>query len=79
MFGVSHIDALPFLAGLVYALGLWSMWRKWLNKRYIGALVELFVFWTLFSMHGGTMTGGVGATIAALIVGSFFPTKRRKS
>jgi hypothetical protein len=77
MFGLGHIDALPFLAGLVYALGLWSMWHKWLNRRYAGALIELAVFVVLFRMHGNTMTGGVGATIAALIVGSFFPVRKR--
>jgi len=77
MFGVGHIDALPFLAGLVYALGLWSMWHKVLNGRYIGAIVELTIFIVLFRMHGGSMTGGVGSTVAALIVGSLFPSKRR--
>jgi len=78
MFGLGHIDALPIVAGLIYALGLWSMWHKVRNGRFIGAAVELTVFIVLLRMHGGTMTGGVGATVAALIVGSVFPSYKKK-
>ncbi len=77
MFGLGHIDMMPLIAGCIYALGMWSVWHKWLNGRYLGAIVELAVFFVLFKMHGSTLTGGTGATIAALIVGSLFPTKRR--
>lgn len=73
MFGLGHLDIMPLLAGVIYALGAWSMWSKWRNGRYISTLVELAVFFVLFRMHGDSMTGGVGATVAALIVGSFFP------
>lgn len=78
MFGLGHIDALPIVAGLVYALGLWSMWSKVRNGRFIAAAVELTVFVVLLRLHGGTMTSGVGATVAALIVGSVFPGLKRK-
>lgn len=75
--GIAHLDVLPLIAGVLYALGLYSVWHKWLNGRYIGAIVEIAIFALFMKMHGGTLTGGMGATIAALIVGSLFPTRRK--
>ena len=78
MFGLGHIDLMPFITGLVYALGAWSVWHKIRNHRFIAAAVELTVFFVLFKLHGGTLAGGTGATIAALIIGSFFPGYKRR-
>ena len=78
MFGLGHVDLMPLFAGLVYALGIFSVWRKFKTHRYFGAVAELSIFVLLMKLHGGTLAGGVGATIAALIVGTFIsPTKRK--
>lgn len=71
---------MPFLMGVIYFLGLWSLHHKWKHGRYMALVVELVIFFVLFSMHKGTMAGGAGATIAALLAGSLLtPNKRKKS
>ena len=67
-----HIDAAPLFYGLILAIGIFSMMRKFLVLDIIGLIVEVGVFWIVFSMHKGTMTGGMSAAICALIVGLFF-------
>lgn len=75
MFGLGHIDLGPLLYGLVIFIGLWSMWRKLITGRLFGFVVEASVFWLVFSLHGGTMTGGFAATFAALLAGFFIARK----
>lgn len=65
-----HVDAMPFIMGVVYFLGLWSLYHKLSHGRIFAFAFELTVFFVLFSMHKGTMAGGAGATIAALLAGS---------
>lgn len=79
MFGLGHVDMMPLFAGLIYALGILSMWHKFKTRRYFGAITELAVFILLMKLHGGTLAGGVGATIAALIVGMFISPKKRSN
>lgn len=75
---LGHFDLLPLVYGVVIFLGLWSMWRKFMTGRWLQLLIEVAVFWLVFSLHAGTMTGGFAATVAALLAGIFFkPTKRR--
>ncbi|OOV05777.1 hypothetical protein [Rhodoferax fermentans] len=67
-----HIDAAPLFYGLLLAIGIFSMLRK-LLKFDLGTLaVEVIVFYVVFSMHKGTLTGGMSAAICALIVGLAF-------
>ena len=67
-----HIDAAPLFYGLILAFGIFSMLRKLLVLDFVALAVELGVFWVVFSMHKGTMTGGLSAAVCALIVGLFF-------
>jgi hypothetical protein len=76
--GIAHLDMLPLLYGITIFFGLYSMWRKLCTYQLGKFFVELGVFTLVFSLHGGTMTGGFAATIAALLAGMFF-FRRRKS
>jgi hypothetical protein len=67
-----HIDAAPLFYGLLLAIGIFSMLRKLLMLDIATLAVEVFVFYVVFSMHKGTLTGGMSAAICALIVGLFF-------
>jgi hypothetical protein len=75
MFGISHLDIMPLIYGGMIFLGLWSMWRKLVKLRLIGFAIELGVFLLVFSLHGGSVSGGFAATIAALIAGMVFQPK----
>lgn len=77
MFGLGHFDAAPLLYGIVIFIGIWSMWAKLTNGHIFSFAGEVFVFWLVFSLHGGTMGGGFAATVAALIAGAtiFRPSK----
>ena len=70
---ITHFGLVPVIYGLVIFLGLWSMWHKLTTGKILGFVVEVGVFWLVFALHGGSMTGGFAATIAALIAGSVLP------
>lgn len=70
---ITHFGLEPVIYGLVIFLGLWSMWHKLTTGKILGFVVEVGVFWLVFALHGGSMTGGFAATIAALIAGSVLP------
>lgn len=78
--GIGHIDMLPFVCGLVYFVGIWSIWAKFKRGQFLTGLFELVVFVLLFKMHGGSVAGGTGATVASILVGIFLspskPTSR---
>lgn len=78
MFGLGHLDVAPLFYGVLMFFGLWSMWRKFINGRWLGLIVEVTVFSLVFSLHGGTMNGGFAAMIAALISGSVLPRSFKK-
>lgn len=67
-----HIDAAPLFYGLLLAIGIFSMLRKLLALDWLTLTVEVLVFYVVFSMHKGTLTGGMSAAICALIVGLLF-------
>lgn len=67
-----HIDAAPLFYGLLLAIGVLSMLHKLLVLDWLALSVEGLVFYVVFSMHKGTMTGGFSAAICALIIGFVF-------
>lgn len=80
MFGLGHIDLAPLVYGFVIFIGLWSMWSKLVSGQFLAFGVEVFVFWLVFSLHGGSMTGGMAAAFAALLAGFIIPrTLRRRT
>lgn len=79
MFGIGHMDVTPLFYGVVMFLGIWSMWAKLINGRILAFVVEVLVFVLVFTLHGGTMSGGFAAMVCALIAGFVLPRTRRKS
>jgi len=63
----------PILYGVVVFLGLALMWWKLTTGRYLGLTIDIAVFILVFKMHGGSMTGGMSAAVAALLAGLIFP------
>jgi hypothetical protein len=70
MFGVGHLDIMPLVYGVIMFLGIWSMWHKFHQGYFMSFLGEAAVFGLVFWLHGGTMSGGFAAMIAALIAGN---------
>lgn len=68
----SHIDAAPLFYGVLLAIGVLSMLHKVKTSQFLVLGVEIIVFYVVFSMHKGTLTGGMSAAICALIVGLVF-------
>jgi len=62
---LSHINLMPLIYGLVMYGGLHIMYRKLLNGQFKSLLIDVTVFWLVFTLHGGTMAGGFSAMIAA--------------
>lgn len=77
MFGLGHLDVGPLFYGVIIFVGLASMWYKLVNWKLIPFAVEAFVFWLVFALHGGTMTGGMSATVASLMAGIYLSIKSR--
>jgi hypothetical protein len=75
---IPHLDVMPLVYGIVIFLGLFSMWSKLVKRHFIAFIIEVTVFWLVFSLHGGTMAGGFAAAIAALLAGFFFPRMLRR-
>lgn len=80
MFGLAHIDMAPMFYGLVLFIGLLVWVIKWSKGMFFSLFLDISVFFLVFKLHGGTMTGGMAATVAAILAGIFFPLiLRRKS
>jgi hypothetical protein len=63
----------PLLYGVIIFLGLFSLVFKIKHGMWLAFFAELTVFIIVFKLHGGTMSGGFAATVAALIAGIVFP------
>lgn len=77
MFGLGHIDMMPLFYGVVMFLGMWSMYHKLVTANFGGFFIEVFIFWLVFTLHGGTMAGGFSAMICALLFGFFFGRRKK--
>lgn len=77
MLAIPHLDLMPLLYGVVIFIGIASMFSKLISGRIFALIIEVGVFWLVFSLHGGTMTGGFAAAIAALLAGFILPRMGR--
>ena len=68
---LAHIDIMPLIYGVVIFFGIYSMWWKLRRLKLFSFCIEVGIFILVFSLHGGTMTGGFAATVAALLAGIF--------
>lgn len=75
---LSHLGLEPLLYGILIFLGLVVWAIKVQAQMWFSLAIDLGVFWLVFSLHGGTMTGGMAATVAALLSGIFLPLFIRK-
>ncbi len=73
MFALFHAGMEPVFYGLLVFLGLMLMYWKLITFRWFSLTIDIFVFWLVFSLHGGTLAGGMAAAVAALLAGIFFP------
>ena len=73
-----HGSMEPIVYGVVIFLGLLSMVWKLRNGNFLAFIMEVGVFYLVFKLHGGTMSGGFAATIAALLAGLIFPLFLRR-
>lgn len=72
---LGHIDLMPLFYGIIMFIGMWSMYHKLMRGLWLRLVIEIFVFTLVFTLHGGTMTGGFSAMIAALLAGTFLGRK----
>ena len=75
---LAHIDFMPMFYGVVMFLGIAYMYHKLLNGQFISVGTDIFVFWLVFSLHGGSMAGGFSAMIAAALSSMIFPWMFRR-
>jgi hypothetical protein len=54
-------------------LGIAVMWWKLTHGHFLSLIIDITVFALVFKLHGGTMSGGFAAMIAALLAGIFLP------
>jgi hypothetical protein len=64
---------LPIIYGVVIFIGLAIMIIKLRTGHWISLFIDIGVFWFVFKLHGGTMSGAFAATIAAMLSGLVFP------
>lgn len=75
---LAHIDLEPILYGLFMFMGLTVLFWKFTTGRWLGLVIDIGVFWFVFSLHGESMTGGFAAMICAMLAGIVFPLMMRK-
>ena len=63
----------PLVYGVIMFFGLWIMMIKLARGAWTSVAMDVLVFWLVFKLHGGTMSGGFSAMIAALLAGLVFP------
>ena len=70
---LSHIDLQPLFYGIIIAIGLMVVAYHIFTFKIGAVIIDIAVFCLVFWMHGGTLTGGMAAAVAALICGLIIP------
>lgn len=70
---LSHVDMMPIFYGVIVILGIAVVIVHLCTMQFLAAVLDIVIFITVFKMHGGTMTGGMAAAVAALIGGVMLP------
>lgn len=70
---LSHFDFMPLIYGLIMYLGIYVMWYKAVNGKWLSLIIDIVVFTVVFKLHGGSMAGGFSAMVASLLAGITFP------
>jgi hypothetical protein len=70
---LSHLDLMPLFYGVIIILGICVVVIHIATMKIGAALLDVGIFVLVFWMHGGTMTGGMSAAVAALVGGIVIP------
>lgn len=73
---LAHVDMMPLFYGFVMFLGIYSMYYKFTHGNLRGFMIEVAVFSLVFTLHGGTLTGGFSAMVCALLAGVFMGRRK---
>ena len=76
---LAHLDLMPMFYGILMFLGLAYTWHKLIHGQIVSVGLDMFVFWLVFTLHGGSMAGGFSAMIAAALSSLFFPMMVRRA
>lgn len=76
---LAHLDIMPLFYGVLMFAGLSYTFHKLLHGQIVSVGIDMFVFWLVFSLHGGTMAGGFSAMIAAALSSLVFPIMMRRA
>lgn len=79
MYTLLHGSFEPLIYGVVIFMGIALIWWKLTTGRVLSGLIDIAVFWLVFSLHGGTLAGGMAAAVAALLAGLIFPLFLRRT
>lgn len=74
---LGHFDLAPLIYGVVMFIGVAIMWHKLISFHWLSLAIDGLVFYFVFALHGGTMTGGFSAMVAALLAGIYLPLTLR--
>lgn len=76
---LAHLDLMPMFYGILMFLGLAYTWHKLIHGQIVSVGLDMFVFWLVFTLHGGSMAGGFSAMICAALSSLFFPMMVRRA
>ena len=76
---LAHLDIMPMIYGVVMFMGLSVLFHKLVSGKWLSLAIDIGVFWFVFALHGGSMTGGFSAMVAALLAGITFPWMLRRA
>lgn len=68
-----HMDLLPFVYGFMIFVNLFILAYKFKKRMILSFIIDIAVFWAIFNMHSGSMTGALAALIAATFSSMFLP------
>lgn len=70
---LSHIDLNPLFYGLILVLWASVALMHIMQRKFIATVIDLGGFWFVFWLHGGTLTGGMAATVFGLVFSLLAP------
>lgn len=70
---LSHIDLGPVFYGVILAIWMLIVVLHLLNGNILAVIIDIVAFTIVIKIHGGTLTGGMAATVCGLIVSLVIP------
>lgn len=70
---LSHLDMTPIFYGMILAVWFMIIVYHVFSAKLMAVVIDIAVFFIVISLHGGTMTGGMAATVCGVIVSLLAP------